>query len=171
MVLRSTNDGRSWRPIDLTGPGGGGPRTLWAGGGRAAVLALEAIRPLGRGTGIVRISDDAGAAWRAVTVPDPNGTGRWIGHGIWWKDRWIFYGAAERPDGSGWPSYSAVWQSTDGRHLDFTPGLLPGGPEHLTADRLTVIDDTLLGASDVRVPAVRESLLSSERFEQSLSAP
>ena len=76
IVLRSTDEGRSWRPIALPGPGGTDRRVLWAGGGRAAVLALEAIRPFGGGTGIVRISNDAGATWRAITVPDPNGSGR-----------------------------------------------------------------------------------------------
>ena len=74
------------------------------------MLALEAIRPFGGGTGIVRISNDAGATWRAITVPDPNGSGRWIQNALWWKDQWIFYGAAERP-GAAEPVYSAIWRS------------------------------------------------------------
>jgi hypothetical protein len=145
VVLRSTDEGRSWRRITMPGPSGTDIRTLWAGGGRAAVLSLEAIRPfVGGGIGTVRLSDDAGATWRAIRVPDPNGAGRWIRTGLWWKGQWIFFGAAERPGGPADPQYEAAWRSTDGRHLDYTPGLLPGGSQYVIGDGLTVIGDTLL---------------------------
>src|SRR3954453_17863435 len=93
--------------------------------GRAAVLSLEEIPPLVRGgTGVVRTSTDAGATWRATTVPDPTGSSRWVQDGRWWKGRWVFYGAAERA-GTSEAAYSAIWGSPDGQHLEFVPGVLP----------------------------------------------
>ena len=141
-VVRSVDEGRSWRRIALPGPTGAGQRVLWAGGGRAAVFALEAVRPFGGGTPVVRTSEDAGATWRAVTVPDPNEAGRYILHGRWWKGRWVYLGVAERDSGKA--VYPAVWQSRDGVDLDLDPVLLPGGMEHGEPNGLTVIGDALI---------------------------
>src|SRR4051812_6337400 len=144
VVLRSTDEGRSWRRISMPGPTTTTNRVLWADGGRAAVLSLEEIPPLVRGgTGVVRTSTDAGATWRSATVPDPTGSSRWVQDGRWWKGRWVFYGAAERA-GTRDAAYSAIWGSADGQHLDFVPGVLPRAPEHVIADRITAVGDTLL---------------------------
>jgi hypothetical protein len=142
FVLRSVDEGRSWRRTHLPGLAGASERTLWAGGGRAAVLAVEAVRPFDGGTAVVRTSNDAGRTWRDAIVPDPNGSERLIGTGRWWKGRWIFMGTAERGDGPA--AYAAIWESRDGVHLNFSPGVLPGAVAHVLRHQLTVIGDTLI---------------------------
>jgi hypothetical protein len=145
-VLRSVDEGVMWERIDLPGPDGTGERVLWAEGGRAAVMALEAIKPFDEGgTPVIRTSDDAGATWHLAPVPDPNDAGRYIQYGRWWKGRWILYGNTEK--GSGPAIYSAIWHSADGRNLS-DPVILPGAVEQFRAAGLTVSGGALIATGE-----------------------